>query len=72
MASRKRKTEDEWVRSEKAQAEKEIENSAQQLESARELAHSAEKVNRRFRFLRKRNMFADGFRLIIREARHDG
>lgn len=72
MANRKRKSEDdEWVRSEKEQAKQAIENSAEQLKSAQQLARGAEKVNRRFRFLRQRNMFADGFRLIIREASHN-
>lgn len=72
MPNRKRRDEDEWVRAEKEQAEQAVASSAQQLESVQELAHGAEKVNRRFSFLRRRNMFAEGFRLIIREARHDG
>lgn len=71
MFSRKRKgQDDQWLISERQRAENAVQSSADQLEKAETLAQDASQVNRRFRFLRQRNMFAEGFRAIIREARH--
>lgn len=60
---------DAWVNAERAEAQEAVRTSEQQLETAQGLAHQSAQVNRRFRFLKQRNMFAEGFRAIIREAR---
>lgn len=68
MPNRKRKQADKWVTDERQQAEQAVTSSQQQLELAEELVQQSKAVNRRLRFLRQRNMFAEGFRAIIREA----
>lgn len=70
MLGRKRdkKVQKDWAETERQQAEQAVRDSEEQLNRARGLARQSSEINRRFSFLRQRNMFAEGFRLIIREA----
>jgi hypothetical protein len=69
MSKRKKRETEKWIAAEKAKAEQSVEDSERQLADATGLAQKSDAIHRRFGFIRQRNMFAEGFRAILREAR---
>lgn len=57
-----------WVAQELGEAQAAVQDSQDRADEAGELVAKTTQVNRRFAFLRRRNMFAEGFKLIIKEA----
>lgn len=70
MLGRKKRKEEssKWAETEREQAEQAVRDSEEQLDRVKDLAQQSSVINRRFGFHRQRNMFAEGFRMIIREA----